>query len=931
MRDPQDAHEVQKWIEDRRVTHFLKNLDPEFESRRAAFCHQESLPTMEEAVSAMVIEESRLRMMSSNNPVKSAYTSVAERKCYNCGEEGHLSYNCPLPKSYGSRSGSRGGRGGARGDQGSRGGRGGGRGRGRGGTQANVANWESGSQITTATAGDFPSVTLTGEQVKQWEEWQKMKGSESSKTTSDGPMIATTSHFGNFANYAHLGKGTQAQALASTYRHGIEWIIDSGASKHVIGISSSFKTYTPHSYSETIQTADGTSQSIHGVGSVECTPSLYLSSVLHVPSFPVNLLSVSSLVDQFKCIVIFDENICIFQEKGTGRVIGTGIRHGLWIINQQNSALATVVGAQEREIYLLHCRLGHVPEHVELSLAQSRETRSNFGKPPVRYGFEHLSTDHDIANFLSYSHLSPAYRAFIASLQTVPILRDWKCAKQDPKWKAAMEEEMHALQKNKTWELVPLPKGKRAVGCKWVFTVKQNPKGEVDRYKARLVAKGYSQTYGIDYDETFAPVAKMGTVRTLISCAVNFGWPLHQMDVKNAFLHGDLQEEVYMEIPPGFANNQTAGKVCRLKKSLYGLKQSPRAWFDRFRRAVCGMGYTQCNGDHTVFYKHRGSFITVMAVYVDDIVITGDDVEEIRYLKENLGKAFEVKDLGPLKYFLGIEIARSPKGIVLSQRKYVLDLLTETGMLGCRPSSTPIDRNHQISAESRDSFNKETYQRLVGRLIYLCHTRPDISYAVSVVSRYMHDPRTGHMELVHRILRYLKGTPGRGLWFKKNMHLDLEGFCDADWASSRDDRRSTSGYCVFVGGNLVSWRSKKQAVVARSTAEAEYRAMALSLCEMLWLKDLLKELRVLRNETMMLHCDNVAAINIANNPVQFDRTKHVEIDRFFIKEKLDSGALRLEYVKSRSQLADCFTKGLGPSENELSCNKMGMIDIFGPS
>jgi hypothetical protein len=195
----------------------------------------------------------------------------------------------------------------------------------------------------------------------------------------------------------------------------------------------------------------------------------------------------------------------------------------------------------------------------------------------------------------------------------------------------------------------------------------------------------------------------------------------------------------------------------------------------------------------------------------------------------------------------------------------------------------------------------------------------------------MHDPRTGHMEVVYRILRYLKRTPGRGLWFRKNGHLDLEGYCDADWASSKDDRRSTSGYCVFVGGNLVSWRSKKQAVVARSTAEAEYRAMTLSLCEMLWLKGLLRELRVLRNETMILHCDNVAAINIANNPVQFDRTKHVEIDRFFIKEKLDSGILKLGYVKSRSQLADCFTKGLGPSENEFSCNKMGMLDIFSPS
>jgi hypothetical protein len=210
-----------------------------------------------------------------------------------------------------------------------------------------------------------------------------------------------------------------------------------------------------------------------------------------------------------------------------------------------------------------------------------------------------------------------------------------------------MKEEMSALQKNKIWELVQLPKGKKVVGCKWVFTVKQTPEGKVEMYKARLVAKGYSQTYGIDYDEIFAPVAKMGTVRTLISCAVNFGWPLHQLDVKNTFLHGNI-EEVYMEIPPGFTNNQTLEKVCKLKKSLYGLKQSPRAWFDRFRRAACDMGYSQCNGDHTVFYRHKRSCVTVLAVYVDDIVITEDDVEEIKSLKEKLGRAFEVKDLGSL-------------------------------------------------------------------------------------------------------------------------------------------------------------------------------------------------------------------------------------------------------------------------------------------
>jgi hypothetical protein len=334
------------------------------------------------------------------------------------------------------------------------------------------------------------------------------------------------------------------------------------------------------------------------------------------------------------------------------------------------------------------------------------------GVPPPRYGYEH-----DISNYVSYASLSPAYRAFITSLQSIAIPRDWKEAQNDPNWHEAMLEELRALEKNRTWDFVKLPEGKKAVSCKWVFTVKQNLEGKMEWYKVRLVARGYSQTYGIDYDETFTLVAKMSTVKTLISCAANFGWPLHQLDVKNTFLHGDLQEEVYMEIPHGLSKPDIVGKVCRLKKSLYGLKQSPRAWFDRFRRALCSMGYKQCNGDHTVFYKHSGHCITVLSVYVDDIIITGDDEQGIKYLKENLSKEFEVKDLGGLKYFIGIEVARSPQGIVLSQRKYALDLLNETGMLGCRPASTPIDSNKKLCAGSGDHVNKESYQRLVGRLI----------------------------------------------------------------------------------------------------------------------------------------------------------------------------------------------------------------------
>jgi hypothetical protein len=301
---------------------------------------------------------------------------------------------------------------------------------------------------------------------------------------------------------------------------------------------------------------------------------------------------------------------------------------------------------------------------------------------------------------LDVSRCSASFKNFIASLDSTYVPTDWKDAIKDPKWNAAMLEEMEALKKNKTCELVTLPKDKEPVGCKWVYTIKHNPEGKVERYKARLVAKGYTQTYGVDYEETFAPVAKMNTIRILISCAANLGWDLHQLDVKNAFLHGDLQEEIYMQIPPGFDTAQTEGKVLRLHRSLYGLKQSPRAWFDRFRRAILQLGYKQSNADHTMFYKRNVSRVSILIVYVDDIVITGDDDAGIRDLKLHLTREFEVKDLGQLRYFLGIEVSRSSKGIYLSQRKYILDLLSEVGMLGCRPALTPIEQNHRLTSES---------------------------------------------------------------------------------------------------------------------------------------------------------------------------------------------------------------------------------------
>ncbi|KAJ0503054.1 putative RNA-directed DNA polymerase [Helianthus annuus] len=561
----------------------------------------------------------------------------------------------------------------------------------------------------------------------------------------------------------------------------------------------------------------------------------------------------------------------------------------------------------------------HAEQHMQEEPVQGETVekyvlppRANRGVPPKRYSPERetKSSRYPMAN-ITKGNLSKEAQAFTSSLYDEEIPNSVEQALNSQNWKEAMEEEMRALIKNETWDKSALPPDKKPVGCRWVFTIKHKPDGTIERYKARLVAKGYTQTYGIDYSETFSPVAKINTIRVLFSIAANEGWPLHQFDVKNAFLHGELREEVYMEPPPGFTRNFGAKEVCRLKKSLYGLKQSPRAWFGRFTLAMKKYGYQQSNCDHTLFLKRRGKLITCLIIYVDDMIITGNDEEEMRELKANLFNDFEMKDLGRLKYFLGIEVLRSRRGIFICQKKYILDLLAETGMVDCKPADTPLKVNHKLRMEEgAELTNKERYQRLVGKLIYLSHTRPDIAYAVGVVSKFMHRPEVTHMEAVMGIIRYLKGTVGHGVLFQQNNHLKVQLYTDADWAGDKDDGRSTSGYFTLVGGNLVTWKSKKQKVVALSSAEAEFRGIARGVTEVLWIRRLLTEIGFPQTEASRIMCDNKAAIQISENPVQHDRTKHVEVDRHIIKEKLEAKIIELPFVRSEDQLADILTKAV---------------------
>ncbi|CAL2242392.1 unnamed protein product [Prunus armeniaca] len=534
-----------------------------------------------------------------------------------------------------------------------------------------------------------------------------------------------------------------------------------------------------------------------------------------------------------------------------------------------------------------------------------------------------------LCNFISYHRYSPRHLSFVNSISRSVEPSSFAEANSDPRWREAMDSELAALADNHTWTLTPLPPGKFPIACKWVYKIKHRADGSVERYKARLVAKGFTQTEGLDYHETFSPTAKMITVRCLLAVAASQHWVIQQLDVHNAFLHGDLHEEIYMSPPPGL-RRQGENLVCRLHKSLYGLKQASRQWFAKFTEAILAAGFIQSKADYSLFTRKVGKSFTALLIYVDDILITGNDIDAINSLKSFLHTRFRIKDLGDLKYFLGIEVSRSKKGIYVSQRKYALEILKDYGFLGARPVDFPMEEA-KLSDKGELLKDPEKYRRLVGRLLYLTITRPDITYSVHVLSRFMHQPRLPHMDAALRVVRYLKSTPGQGLLFQSDNKLDLIAYCDSDWAGCPITRRSTTGYCVFLGNSLISWRTKRQRTVSLSSAEAEYRAMASTCCEVTWLRFLLQDLHLPSSEASRMYCDNQAALHIAANPVFHERTRHIEMDCHFIRDKIIDGTVSTWHVNSSQQLADTFTKPLGKEKFSAMLRKLGVLDIHSPT
>ena len=474
-----------------------------------------------------------------------------------------------------------------------------------------------------------------------------------------------------------------------------------------------------------------------------------------------------------------------------------------------------------------------------------------------------------------------------------------------------MANEFQALIDNGTWHLVPWPPGANVVTGKWIFKHKYHSDGSLARHKARWVVRGFSQQHGIDYDETFSSVVKPGTIRTVLSIAASHHWPIHQLDVKNAFLHGHLNETVYCQQPPGFVDPALPDHVCLLQKSLYGLKQAPRAWYQRFATYIKQLGFVASVSDTSLFIYKDGAHIAYLLLYVDDIVLTASSTGLLHDIIGRLHTEFAMTDLGALHHFLGISVTRSSDGLFLSQRQYALDLLQRAGMSECHSTTTPVDTKAKLSAtDGTPVADPSEYRSLAGALQYLTLTRPDLAYAVQQVCLFMHDPREPHMALVKRILRYVKGTLTSGLHIGAGPIDTLTAYTDADWAGCPDSRRSTSGYCVFLGDTLVSWSSKRQTTVSRSSAEAEYRAVAHAVAECCWLRQLLQELHISLSKATLVYCDNVSAVYMTANPVHHRRTKHIEIDIHFVREKVALGQVRVLHVPSSHQFADIMTKGL---------------------
>lgn len=497
----------------------------------------------------------------------------------------------------------------------------------------------------------------------------------------------------------------------------------------------------------------------------------------------------------------------------------------------------------------------------------------------------------------------------------------------DQKWKDAIKDELESMKKNQVWEICEPPGNVKLLKSKWVFVIKEDENGVPTRYKARLVAKGFLQEEGVDYHETYAPVAKLTTIRVVLAVGMHKNLQFHQLDVKTAFLHGKLDEEIYMALPEGVIGEE--GKACKLKKSLYGLKQAPKCWNERFNRTVLMLGFQRSKHDYCLYtrFDEKNDVILILLLYVDDLLIAGNKLKQIELLKEKLSSEFEMSDCGILKHFLGIKIEYGNEYIKLSQKAGVQKLLSKFGMHECNPVRTPIEKGLQMEYKKDNARLDKPYREMLGSLMYVMLTvRPDMCFAVGFMGRYQQNPSEENWQALKRVVRYLKGTMDHTLVFKKDANAKrIVGYADADFAGDVGDRKSVSGYLFKVYGCSVSWCSKKQTTVATSTSEAEYVALSAAVAEAVWLNGILTDLREDEKLPIQIFEDNRGCIAMAKN-LECKRTKHIDVKHHFIRDHISNGLIDVQPIQTEEQLADLFTKSLDFKRFKKLCMEIGLND-----
>ncbi|GJX20514.1 retrovirus-related pol polyprotein from transposon TNT 1-94 [Tanacetum coccineum] len=456
------------------------------------------------------------------------------------------------------------------------------------------------------------------------------------------------------------------------------------------------------------------------------------------------------------------------------------------------------------------------------------------------------------------------------------------------------------------------------------FKVKLDEYGDVLKNKARLVAKGYQQEEGIDFEESFAPVARIEAIRIFIANAASKNITIYQMDVKTSFLNGELKEEVYVSQPKGFVDPDHPTHVYRLKKALYGLKQAPRAWYDTLSRFLLDNKFSKGAVDPTLFTRKTGKYILLVQIYVDDIIFALTEPKACDIFYNEMSSKFQMSMMGQMSFFLGLQVSQNPGGIFINQSKFALEILKKFGMDSCDPVDTPmVDRLKLDEDPLGIPVDQTRFRSMVGSLMYLTASRPDLVFVVCMCARYQALPTKKHLEALKRVFRYLRGTINWGLWYPKDTAMALTAYADADHAGCQDTRRSTSGSAQFLGDKLVSWSSKKQKSTAISTTEAEYIAMSGCCAQILWMRSQLTDYGFVFNK-IPLYCDNRSAIALCCNNVQHSRSKHIDIRHHFIREQVEKGVVELYFVTTDYQLADIFTKALPRERFEFLLPRLGM-------